>query len=137
MDVAGLVSSIITFIDFSWTIVQGTYSVYESASGATEDNVQINHVLQDLQKATEKISTTMTGKDEDEKDLLKLAYQCHGLSSKLAVTLQTLRTDKRSGLQSFNIMLRSLIKKKEVQEIRSQLGEYRQQIILRLSSISL
>lgn len=48
MDVAGLVSSIITFVDFSWTIVRGAYDVHNSASGATEENVHIGHVPQDL-----------------------------------------------------------------------------------------
>ncbi|KKY39685.1 hypothetical protein UCDDA912_g00298 [Diaporthe ampelina] len=41
MDVTGLVSSIITFIDFSWTIVRGTYDLHNSASDATAENVHI------------------------------------------------------------------------------------------------
>lgn len=132
MDVVGLVSSIITFVDFSWTIVRGTYDVYHSASGATEENVHIGNVIEDLRDVTGKISTDIHGQDEHEKALLKLGQQCHSLSSDLANILRKLTTKRRSGLQSLNIMLRSLIKTREVGEIEKRLSEYRGQIILRL-----
>lgn len=137
MDVAGLVSSIITFVDFSWTIVRGTYDVYHSASGATEENVHIGNVIEDLRDVTGKISTDMHGQDEQEKALLKLGQQCHSLSSDLANILRKLTTKRRSGLQSLNIMLRSLIKANEVREIEKRLSEYRGQIILRLDLLLL
>lgn len=137
MDVAGLVSSIITFIDFSWTIVRGTYDIHSSTAGATEENVHIGNVLQDLQVVTEKMRREMHGQNDHEKALLELEYMCRGLSSDLAAILQKLTAKRRSGLQSLNIMLRSLIKEKKVREIESRLGEYRGQIILRLNLILL
>lgn len=137
MDVAGLVSSIITFVDFSWTIVRGTYDIHSSTTGATEENVHIGNVLQDLQAITEKMRIEIPGQNGHEKALLDLEYQCRGLSSDLAAILQKLTAKRRSGLQSLNIMLRSLIKEKEVREIEKRLGEYREQMILRLNLILL
>lgn len=137
MDVAGLVSSIITFVDFSWTIVRGTYDIHSSTTGATEENVHIGNVLQDLQAVTEKMRREVPGQNDHEKALLELEYQCRGLSSDLAAILQKLTTKRRSSLQSLNVMLRGLIKEKEVREIEKRLGEYRGQMILRLNLILL
>ncbi|KAK7709734.1 hypothetical protein SLS63_013144 [Diaporthe eres] len=133
MDVAGLVSSIITFVDFSWSIVRGTYDVHRSASGATEENVHIRNVIEDLRDVTDKMSTEAPGQGKHEKALFELAQQCHELSNDLADILRKLTTKRRSGLQSLNIMLRSLIKEQEVREIEKRLGEYRGQMILRLN----
>lgn len=137
MDVAGLVSSIVTFIEFSWTIVRGTYDIHSSASGATEENVHVRNVIQDLQDVTEEISMSMPGRNKHERALLILGQQCHALSSDLAHILKKLVTKRRSGLQSLNIMLRSLIKEKEVRDIERRLGEYRNQMLLRLQIMSL
>jgi hypothetical protein len=137
MDVAGLVSSIITFVDFSWTIVRGTYDVHSSTSGATEENVHIGNVLQDLRAVTEKMRVEIRGQGDHEKALLELEYQCRELSNDLAVALKKLTAKRRSGLQSLNIMLRSLMKEKEVRDIEKRLGEYRNQMILRLNLILL
>lgn len=133
MDVAGLVSSIITFVDFSWSIVRGTYDVYRSPSGATEENVHILNVIEDLRDVTGKVRTDMPGQGKHEQALLELGQQCHELSNNLAEILRKLTTKRRSGLQSLNIMLRSLIKEQEVREIEKRLGEYRGQMILRLN----
>lgn len=133
MDVAGLVSSIITFVDFSWSIVRGTYDVYRSPSGATEENVHILNVIEDLRDITGRVRTDMPGQGKHEQALLELGQQCHELSNNLAEILRKLTTKRRSGLQSLNIMLRSLIKEQEVREIEKRLGEYRGQMILRLN----
>ncbi|KAK7697605.1 hypothetical protein SLS64_013344 [Diaporthe eres] len=133
MDIAGLVSSIITFVDFSWTIVRGAYDVHNSTSGATEENVHIGHVLQDLRDVTEKMRIEIRGRDDHEKALLELEHQCRALSGDLADILQKLTTKRRCGLQSLNILLRSLVKEQEVREIEKRLGEYRGQMILRLN----
>lgn len=137
MDVAGLVSSIITFVDFSWTIVRGTYDIHSSTTGATEENVHIGNVLEDLQAVTAKMRSDIPGQNDHEKALLELEYQCRALSGDLATILQKLTAKRRSGLQSLNIMFRSLIKEKEVREIEKRLGEYRGQMILRLNLILL
>lgn len=77
------------------------------------------------------------GRDDHEKALLELEHHCRALSGDLADILQKLTTKRRSGLQSLNILLRSLMKEKEVRAIAKRLGEYRGQMILRLNLILL
>lgn len=137
MDIAGLVSSIITFVDFSWSIVRGTYDVHRSASGATEENVHVGNVIEDLRDITGKMSMEVSGQNKHEKALLELGQHCHELSSDLTDLLRKLLAKRRSGLQSLNIMFRSLLKEQEVQAIEKRLGEYRGQMILRLNLILL
>lgn len=137
MDVAGLVSSIITFVDFSWSIVRGTYDIHRSTSGATEQNVHIGNVIEDLREVTSQMSVDVSGKDKHEMALIELGQQCYSLSSDLTDILRKLKTKRRSGLQSLNIMLRSLMKEQEVREIEKRLSEYRGQMILRINLILL
>lgn len=137
MDVVGLVTSIITFVDFSWSIVRGTYDIHCSTSGATEQNVHIGNVIEDLREVTHQMGVDVSGKDKHEKALLELGQQCHSLSSDLADILRKLKTKRRSGLQSLNIMLRSLMKEQEVREIEKRLSEYRGQMILRINLVLL
>lgn len=117
--------------------MQGTYDIHSSTSGATEENVHIGNVLQDLRAVTEKMRTEISGQDDHEKALLELEHQCRALSSDLATILQKLTAKRRSGLHSLNVMLRSLMKEKEIREIETRLGEYRNQMILRLNLILL
>lgn len=133
MDVVGLISSIITFVNFSWCIVRGTYNIHRSVNGATKENVHIRNVIEDLRDITDKMNTGMPGHDKHEKALFGLRQQCHDLSNNLAAILRKLTTKRRSRLQSLNIMLRSLIKEQEVREIERRLGKYRRQMILRLN----
>lgn len=137
MDIVGLVSSIITFVDFSWSIVRGTYDIHSSTSGATEQNVHIGNVIEDLRDVTNQMSVDFPGQDKHEKALLELGQQCYSLSSDLAYILSKLRTKRRSGLQSLNVMLRSLMKEQEVREIEKCLREYRGQMILRINLVLL
>lgn len=137
MDVVGLVSSIITFVDFSWSIVRGTYDIYCSTSGTTEQNVHIGNVIEDLREVTNQMSLDVSGQGKHEKALLELGQQCYSLSSDLADILGKLKTKRRSGLQSLNIMFRSLMKEQEVRDIERRLGEYRGQMILRINLILL
>lgn len=137
MDVAGLVSSIITFVDFSWTIVRGTYDIHKSATGATAENVHIGNVIEDLRDVTGKMKIEISPQGKHEKALIDLCQQCRALSGALVDILRKLTAKKRSGLQSLNIMLRSLMKEQEIREIEKRLGEYRGQMILRLNLILL
>lgn len=137
MDVVGLVSSIITFVDFSCTIARGTCDVYHSASGATEENVHIGNVIEDLREVTGSMSMETRVQDGHEMALLRLRQQCYSLSRDLADLLRKLSTNRPSGLQSLNIMLRSMMKEKQVREIEKRIGAYRGQISLRLDYMSL
>lgn len=57
----GLASAIITFIEFSWTLVQGTGDIYRSPTGSSRENASISTVIADLEEATRSIDTDIRG----------------------------------------------------------------------------
>jgi hypothetical protein len=131
MEAIGLASGIITFIDVSYKIVRGTYEIYSSATGATEENIHIAAVAEDLKSATEVLQDDPEGVDDHE--LLELSKKCCALSQDLSELLRKLQADDKSRLQSFKVAWRSVRKQKDVSSIEKRLDTYRQQIILRLN----
>jgi len=130
----GFASSILTFIEFSWNLISGTYEVYKSASGATTENAHISTVLNDLERVTDGLCTDVKGKTKHEKELCKLADKCHNLSQDLAKILKKLQvTEKNSKWQSLKVKWASMRNEKEVASIENRLDRYRSQILLRLN----
>jgi hypothetical protein len=134
----GFAASILNFIDFSWNLVQGTYEVYKSGSGATAENAQISTILEDLQEVTEGLHSDLKVGSKYAKQLSKLAKNCLDLSRDLTKILEKLRVKERnSSWQAVKVAWLSMRKEKEVASIEKRLGDYRSEIILRLNMMLL
>ena len=97
-------ASILTFIDFSWNLIAGTYEVCKSTTGTTSENGCISTVIDDLQDITEALTTDIEGKTKHEKDLCKLADNCYDLSQDLSKILEKLKvTEENSKWQSLKV----------------------------------
>jgi len=48
----GLASNILTFIDVAGKILAGTYEVYQSATGRTDENAHVDSVIENLHDIT-------------------------------------------------------------------------------------
>jgi hypothetical protein len=130
----GFASSILTFIDFSWSLVTGAYEVYKSTTGTTSENAHISTVIDDLQEITESLSSNVGGNAKHDKALCKLADNCHDLSQDLSKILQKLKvTEKNSKWQSLKVKWASMRKEKELASIEKRLDGYRSQIFIRLN----
>jgi hypothetical protein len=130
----GFAASILQFVDFSWSLLTGTYEVYKSASGTTAQNAHINTVIQDLHEVTEGLDLDVRAKSKHEKALKALASECKKLSKELLQLLEKLKTgEKSSTWKSLKVKLASMLKAKEVANLEKRLGEYRSQILLRIN----
>lgn len=130
----GLASAILTFVDFSYSLVNGMLYIANSAKGITEENEHSSNMLEELQKATKGLDRNLKGSNEHEIELSNLATNCRSLSSELAAVLEKLTVkDKRSKLQRFRISLASRMKQDTVATIQQRLMDYRQAIVLRLN----
>lgn len=127
----GLAASILTFIDFSWSLVRGSYEVYHSDLGITTGNAHISNVIDDLLEVTEGMETDIKGQNRHEEALIKLAEQCKSLSRDLSKILQNLRMKKDTKWESLKTTWKSMRKEKKVASIEKRLGEYRGEIVVR------
>jgi len=76
----GLASSILTFIECATEIVTGTYEVYHSVAGTTDENAHIEAVTEDLHEVTAHLSSNLAGRTKHEKALKDIGSKCEKLS---------------------------------------------------------
>lgn len=139
---AGFASAIITFIDFSWKIVKGSYDVYTSSGGTTNDQVRINNVVQDLQNVTKALSPETQGlreKDDNDprwRELRKIAVECQKTSKELSFILRDLEGNEGNKVRrSLELTWKGLKSGNKVAPIEKSLDRHYRHIMLQLSMI--
>lgn len=127
----GLASAIVQFVDFSTKILHGAQEMYESASGATEENRSLEVVVSDVKRLSSKLKATCRAQQsDDEKALCSLAEECNSLSADLFELLQKVKSkDSKSKRQAALAALKNkryeskkLGIEKRLESCRSQLG---------------
>ncbi|KAH8898784.1 hypothetical protein GQ53DRAFT_877929 [Thozetella sp. PMI_491] len=128
-----LASNVVAFIDFSWSLVRGTYEVHTSKTGTTVENAHISTVVDDLREATRDLDIKFCGSDKDEKAIAQLSKECVVLSEDLGKILARLKAKDDSKWASLRIKWQSMRKSKEIASIEQRLAAYRSEIGLRLN----
>lgn len=131
----GLASAIITFVEFSWGLVQGAGDIYRSPTGSTQENASISTIIADLQEVAGNINTDIKGHGKHEEALVSLAKGCGDLSKELLQVLGKLKTKSHSKREILKATLRSMRKEREIASIEKRLGEYRSEIVVRLNMV--
>jgi len=131
----GFAASILTFVDFSWSLVHGAYQLRSSASGTTAENAHVKNVLDDLLEVTDDIDTNFKATGKHERALLRLAKNCTTVSKDLEKVLRKLQAKNDSTWESLKVTWRSMRKEKTVADIEKRLGVYREELIVRLNLI--
>ncbi|KAK4182261.1 hypothetical protein QBC35DRAFT_345141, partial [Podospora australis] len=127
--------TILTFVDFSWTLIKGSYEVYQSVTGATVKNAHINDVISHLRSVSEDLDGTPTGDSKHEKALRKLAAECSELSTELMTLLTKLKRSEEKNMvwSSLRAKWASMRKSSDVASMLERLHDYRSEIMLRLN----
>lgn len=130
----GLASSIITFIEFSWELVAGTWEIYRSPDGSLNRNARLEDVIEDLKSLTKPLQAEVPANTGAEAKIARLARYCQEDSQTLLNLLCDLQSDvkRRTIWSSLNAKWKSILKKKEVSELVSQLQENRAEIQLHI-----
>lgn len=130
MDAIGLASSIISFIEVAHKIVRGSYEVYKSSTGTTEEHDHTARVVGDLSRVAEHLKRH-PGNTNDEQ-LLRLSEGCFELSGDLKRLLEKFLPKGPGPWQAFTAACRILRKQKDAVALEGRLDRYRQQISQRL-----
>ena len=128
----GFAASILTFVDFSWSLIQGSCEVYEL--GTTSGNKRITSVLSDLDCITKSLQSDVKGDTLHATRLKSLAAQCVLVSQELSTILKNLEMKEGNKIwRSLEAKWKSMRKEKEIAAIEQKLVEYRLQLLLRLN----
>lgn len=125
--IIGLVSSIITFVEFGLKVVSGTKNVRDSAHGTTAEVHELDLILEDVRRSNDlvkKQQSSGSGLSDDELHTLAMVAECDKLVGQLRKTINTLkiRAGARSKtLESARVFTQSFLKKSDVQTLRSRL----------------
>lgn len=128
--------TIITFVDFSWKLVKGSYEIYQSETGASTNAVQIGTVLDDLANVTKALQVDVKP-DSPHMDFLKqLARDCTAVSTELCAILKDFERKEGNKIwRSLEAKWNNMRKEKEVMSLEQRLNSLRLELLLRLNLI--
>ncbi|KAE9376490.1 hypothetical protein N431DRAFT_181433 [Stipitochalara longipes BDJ] len=131
----GLVSNIISFIDFSLGLLSGAREIHDSLSGTLEQNRSRGAVVGEMKKFSAKLlAPDASNLAAEDKELCILATECRTLSSQLVDLLEKNKPkDPKSKSQSLLSALKNKIHEKEVQDLEQRLDYCRSQLELQLN----
>lgn len=134
----GLVSNILSFIDFSVRLLKGAKEVHGSQHGVLEENRSRETIVREMQQMSARMLVSESPeKADDNSSLGVLARECHGLSVQLISLLEKIKPkDSGSTTQSLLSALRNKINDSERASLEARLGDCRAQLHLELSNLT-
>lgn len=134
----GLVSNILSFIDFSARLLKGAKEVYDSQHGVLEENRNRETIVREMQRmSTRMLVSESSEKANDDSTLGILAAECRGLSTELISLLEKIKPDDSgSKAQSFLSAMRNRVYNSERESLEARLNDCRAQLHLELSHLT-
>jgi predicted nucleic acid-binding Zn-ribbon protein len=132
----GLVSGVITFIDFGYKVISAATEVHASATGSTAANKHIEFLNTRMEAVASDLAVAKStrGMSADTQRMSELAGQCLELSTDLKKLLNKLRTNNpKSKRQVLSTIVKNVMKKDQKKELEARLDQCRQQLHLQLS----
>jgi hypothetical protein len=131
----GLARNIIQFVDFGVKLFAGSRELYKSATGSTEEGLELEVVTKSLQDLAQSLNTDKSPRlgqavSKDERELRKLTAECEKLAEKLLQTLKKLKVKDNGNRKwdSFRKALARVMKEKEIKDLEDRLARFRKQI---------
>jgi hypothetical protein len=122
--VVGLVSNIISFIEFGSKLVSVTQDVRQSRHGMAMEVAELNHILSDIQSSSARARDIEVRVHKPlctpEKSILQLVNLCEHLASKIQPILEKLRKRTNASWKTYEdvrVAFRTLMERKELQEL--------------------
>lgn len=133
----GLVSSVITFIDFGYEVMAAAKEVRASTTGTTTANKHVEFLNTRMQAVAADLAAGKSNQGSmsaDTRRLTELADKCLELSNDLKSLLDKLRANNpKSKRQVLSAIVNNVTKKDQKKELEARLDQCRQQLQLQLS----
>ncbi len=137
----GLAGNVVTFIDFTGKLINGSLELYNSADGASASHKVLEDVTKDLENLCDGLIPTRSnifgsGPSDSEITLLPVLESCRKLGQELLAVLEGLKVKgRRRAWQSARQALKCAWRANEIKCYKDQLDLYRSQLASRLLSL--
>jgi hypothetical protein len=135
----GIVSAVVQLVDFGIKLVSEGKELYNSASGASKENLELEKITSDLSLMSQKLSLPAVPDQrlsKDEIELRRVAESCKEVANELLGALDSIKVDwTHQKWRSFRQALKSVMKKEKIQSIKVRLERIQQLVQFRLINI--
>lgn len=128
--IIGLVSNIISFIDFGVKLVAVTQDVRQSRHGMATEVGELAQILLNIRSSHARIQVTQFPQGHrlswEEKKILKLVYECEQVAGKIQPILDKLRKRPNASWKTYEdvrVAFRTVVERRELQELCKRLKE--------------
>ncbi|KAF5980287.1 hypothetical protein FBULB1_5270 [Fusarium bulbicola] len=135
----GLASGILTFVEAGLKLVKIAHSIHNSLDGVLDENRHRECLITEVSKAALRLEVAGNARLTPEQESLSdLAKKCKATSTELIKTLNEVKPKQISSnpFKSVRYALKANAKAKGIDGLESQLGDYRDQLILALVEFS-
>ena len=129
-------TNVIQFVDFTSKIVSGSYQLYKSGLGESEQNAELNQVTTKLISLNDSLErslhTQALGKDLSQIDiqLRDLCNDCNIIAHDLILALKKLQSNRHSKWNSVILALRTIWTQDDIDKLQHRVDGFRQQITM-------
>ena len=139
LNAIGIAGNIVFFVDFASKLLSTSHKLYKSSNGPTARNIDLYSVTEDLQKFCtefrEAEQTPHLEQRSQDDPTTKLSHECNKLASDLLGVLQSVLVENGNRKwNSFRAAIKLKWKETHINEVETRLRNFREQILLRLTS---
>jgi uncharacterized small protein (DUF1192 family) len=132
--IIGLVSSIITLVDFGLKVVSGTKNVRDSLHGTTAEVRELDLIVEEVRLSNDLVKKQQSSGQKlsnGELHILAMVAECDQLVGVLRKTINTLKiraTARSKTLESARVFTQTFLKLGDIQALRSRLDDLDERI---------
>lgn len=140
----GLAASVVQLIDFTETLLSGTYEIYRSATTTGDTKINFNLMTvttslktlnDDLQLSLRQVTSDSKTLSKHEVEIGKICEECSKVAEQLISKLEKLKVQKQHDLwESFRKALQTVWSKRELESLEKRLETFRMQISLQINT---
>ena len=121
----GLAGNIITFVDFTWKLFSGAYTIYRSESGTSDKNA----VLQVIAGNVRSLSGAVMVEHAHSQDLQSLAAETKRVAEQILDALEKLKVNgSKSRWASLKVALKEVWSQSEINNLETTLSKLQAQV---------
>jgi len=129
--IIGTTSAVISFVQFAGNIIVTAHSLYQSTTGSTVENDELEVVTSKMNELLETLRA-----DTGDKSIAQLAAICHSLGKKILTLLKRTKVEKAHSVrESIRAAMTTVWTKSVVTELRKDLGLCTTQMSLHLQTV--